>query len=139
MRKLSANKNREVNEQYDGIDYVMNEKLYKLFMDKMLSGPYRKVGIIAKLYDVLKNCRENFAELSLTEQTVALLAILTVFQAGRSSACDLSMIGGDKSAALYWLSAKLSNWQKTVNDVRLLDISASGLYVSKSPNLLEFL
>ena len=98
-----------------------------------------KIGIIAKLYEVLDNCKEKFTSLSLTEQVSALLAILNVFQAGRSSACDLSIIGGDKSAALYRLSSKLSNWKKNVNVVRLLDVSPSGLYVSKSPNLLEFL
>ncbi len=138
-RKRADNKKLEVNEQYDGIDSETNEKLYRLLMAKMSNPPYNKIGIIAKLHDVLDKCQAKFAALSLTEQVSALLAILSVFQTGRSSACDLSIIGGDKSAALYRLSSKLSNWQKSAKDVRLLDISASGLYVSKSPNLLEFL
>ena len=138
-RKRDVNRKLEVNEQYDGINYEENENLYELFMNKMANSPYNKVGIIAKLYDVLKNCKDKFTGLSLTEQTAALLAILSVFQTGRSSACDLSIIGGDKAAALYRLSAKLSNWEKTANDVHLMDMSASGLFVSKSANLLEFL
>jgi len=138
-RKRTDNKKLEVNTQYDGINGEENERLYQIFMEKMVSTPYMKIGIIAKLYEVLDNCKEKFVSLTLTEQVSALLAILNVFQVGRSSACDLSIIGGDKSAALYRLSSKLSNWKKNVNVVRLLDVSPSGLYVSKSPNLLEFL
>lgn len=138
-RKRADNKKLEVNEQYDGINSDINEKLYRLLMEKMSNIPYNKISVIAKLHEVLDKCQENFVSLSLTEQVAALLAIISVFQTGRSSACDLSLIGGDKSAALYRLSSKLSNWKKTATDVRLLDISASGLYVSKSPNLLEFL
>ena len=138
-RKQADNKKLEVNMQYDGINVEENQRLYLIFMEKMVSAPYMKIGIIAKLHEELEKCKDKFASLSLTEQVSALLAILSVFQAGRSSACDLSIIGGDKSAALYRLSSKLSNWKKNANIVRLLDVSASGLYVSKSPNLLEFL
>ena len=138
-RKRTKNKKLEVNEQYDGINNETNEKLYQLFMEKVSNPPYNKISTFASLYEVLDDCQEKFASLSLAEQVSALLVLLSVFQTGRSSACDLSIIGGNKSTALYRLSSKLSNWKKNVNDVCLLDVSPSGLYVSKSPNLLEFL
>ena len=66
---------------------------------------------------------------------------MSLFQIGKTSEFkyDVTLIGGDKSMPKFRKSIKFSNWKKFARDVRLMDISASGLYVSKSPNLLEFL
>jgi CRISPR-associated endonuclease Csn1 len=88
---------------------------------------------------VLENGRDSFLELELSEQANALLDIFMVFQTGRGTSCDLSAVGGAKSAALYRISAKISNWKKQkMKDVRIIEQSASGLFCSKSQNLLEY-
>lgn len=37
------------------------------------------------------------------------------------------------------MSSKLSNWTKKYSDVRILDTSASGVFSTRSGNLLELL
>ena len=146
-RKRLENKNLKVDERYDGINVSKNINIYNMLQNKMKSedncrgnkSPYGRVKIISDLYTVLENGRDSFLELELSEQANALLDILMVFQTGRGTSCDLSAVGGAKSAALYRISAKISNWKKQkMKDVRIIEQSASGLFCSKSQNLLEY-
>ena len=58
---------------------------------------------------------------------------------GRAIKANLKPIGGVESAGVATLSSKISNWAKTYKDVRIIDTSASGLYESRSCNLLDLL
>ena len=78
-----------------------------------------------------------FCQLDATRQTKVLLTILSWF--GEAGTCDLSDIGGKKKTGSKRPSAKLSSWKKNYKDVRLLDMSASGIFVSDSGNLLDLL
>lgn len=138
-RKKEINRNLEVNEEFDGINHQCNEDLYTLFVNKTRNSPYNKIKVIADLASVLETGRDTFISLTLTEQVMALLSILSVFYTGRSGSCDLSLVGGAKNSAIYKMSAKLSNWLKQVTDARIIDTTASGLYTAQSSNLLEFL
>ena len=73
------------------------------------------------------------------EQAKCLMQILMVF--GRvSGGCDLQLVGGaGKAAAMSGFSASMSNWKKYYSDVRIIDQSASGLFESRSDNLLDLL
>ena len=52
--------------------------------------------------------------------------------------CDLTAIGGaGKAAATVNFSTTASNWKKNYSDVRVIDVSASGLWEKQSGNLLE--
>lgn len=147
-KKQADNKNLVVDERYDGITVSKNIDLYNMLQKKMRSrsncnekkSPYEKVKIISDLYDVLEKGRDVFLALDLSGQAKVLLNIIMIFQTGRSSGCDLSAIGGVKSAAFYRISSKLSNWVKqNIKDVRIIEQSTSGLFSSKSQNLVEFL
>ena len=77
--------------------------------------------------------------LTIEEQVVTLLNVLLIFKTGRSGTCDLSLLGGSSKAAAYVMSASLENLSKNFKDIRIMETSASGLYASKSKNLLEYL
>ena len=83
--------------------------------------------------------REKFAKADVFEQAKCLMQILIVF--GRiSSGCDLQLIGGaGKAAAMSSFSAFMSNWKKNYSEVYMIDQTASGLYETRSANLLELL
>jgi len=140
-RKWNINSDLEVNPKYDDITYDKNSELYNWFMDKMTSNPYKKLDILAIFPELILKNKNKFLSLSLKEQITVLLSIMSLFQIGKTSEFkyDVTLIGGDKSMPKFRKSIKFSNWKKFARDVRIMDISASGLYVSKSPNLLEFL
>ena len=83
--------------------------------------------------------RPAFAGLTLDEQAAALNAILSIFKMGRVGPCDLTLIGGKKNDGRPILSMRLSNWAKQYSDVRIVDLSPSGLFEKRSGNLLEML
>lgn len=68
-----------------------------------------------------------------------LLVIVMMLKSGRAEKCDLSELGGSKNAGTYSVSSKLSNWKKKFKDVRIIDVSASGIYEKVSINLMELL
>lgn len=136
-KKRAKNNKLLIVEQYDKITAEGNLKLYRMFKDKLTAGPYGKV--FASQIKVVEEGEAVFAELSLEEQAQVLINMLGIFMTGRASGCDLKLIGGAGAAAEYTYSSKLSNWKKQYKDVRIIDISASGLYESRSQNLLELL
>ena len=121
--------------QYDGVTKEENEKLYTVLLDKLKNSCYRQCP--ANPVDVLRAGEVCFSQLDVMGQAKCLLQILAVF--GRISGADLSAIGGASKAAVTTLSSALSNWKKKYTDVRLLDMSASGLHQCCSDNLLELL
>ena len=139
--KYSKNDNINIDTNYDDISCEKNIELYKLLIDKFVSNPYKRIDSLNKYKDLMVKNQETFVSLSLVEQTIVLLSILSIFQFGKATEFkyDITLLGGEKSLPKIRKSIKLSNWKKSLKEVRLLDMSSSGLYVSKSPNLLEFL
>ena len=122
-------------ETYDGITIEQNVELYDLLAKKLSAATYAKIP--ANPIGILTKGRDAFCALSVFEQAVCLLQIVAVF--GRAKSSDLKAIQGSANAAIFTLSLSLSNWKKNYADVRIVDSSASGLYESKSDNLLELL
>ena len=73
------------------------------------------------------------------KQAAALNAILSIFKMGRVGPCDLALIGGKKGGGYPALAMRLSNWAKQYSDMRIVDLSPSGLFEERSGNLLEML
>lgn len=134
--KTKANKNYVYDERYDYVSKQKNVELYDLYMDKLENSIYKKRK--NSPLRILKNGRESFLALSIVEQCNCLLNIHSVF--GRlSGGCDLTLIGGAKNSATTSISVTASNWKKDYSDVRIIDQSPSGLWETKSENLLKLL
>lgn len=122
-------------EKYDQISARQNVELYDVLTEKLKKPPYQKrPGNPSKVF---ADGRERFLNLDMEEQARCLLQMLLPFS--RVRVCNLTAIGGSKVAANSPLSACLSNWKKYYRDVRIVDSSASGLYESKTDNLLQLL
>ena len=135
--KMKKNSNYCYRAEYDKVSAEKNIELYDLYVEKLESSIYSKRP--NKPLSILKNGRDTFLTLSVPEQAIALLNIHGVF--GRiSSGCDLSDIkGGPRAAATVSFNSTVSNWRRYYKDVRIIDVSASGLWEKKSDNLLEIL
>ena len=113
-------------------------ELYGLFIDKYNNSIYSKR--INKPKEILINGKERFESLGLNEQVNSLLSILDTYGRNSSGGVDLSKIGGaSKAAATVSFSATISNWKNVYTDVRLIDISPSGIWEKQSDNLLDLL
>lgn len=137
--KLKTNKSYVFSEKYDKINRADNERLYELYIDKLENTIYSKRWNSQKPLNVLVTGKSIFYSLSETKQAEVLLNIHTLF--GRvASGSDLSAIGGEKiSGATTSFSTTVSNWRKYYKDIRLIDVSPSGLWEKQSENLLDLL
>ena len=121
--------------QYDKITPEANTALYDNLTQKMNNAFFRRCpGNVA---DALAAGREAFCLLDAARQAKVLLTVISWF--GEAGTCDLSDIDGKKNMGSKRPSSKLSSWKKNYNDVRLLDMSASGIFVRDSGNLLDLL
>lgn len=136
-RKFKENNKLRIVEKFDKITVEDNLNLYELFLQKLQHNPYNK--FFSTQFDVLTNGRSTFTKLSPEEQVQTLLNILSIFKTCRSSGCDLKSINGSAQAARIMISADLTGLSIKYSDIRLVEQSASGLFVSKSQNLLEYL
>lgn len=134
--KQQVNKAIVLDAQRDHITKEKNGELYELLTEKMGTWPFAKLPNNQK--NTLKNGAEKFATLDGAEQVSVLMNALSLFGAGAGGA-DLESIGGKKVSGSKLLSSNLSNWKKQYTDVRIVDQSASGLFESRSENLLEML
>lgn len=135
--KKKKNSAIELNEAYDGINADDNLSLYDCLSEKVTSGIFSCVLDSQK--ETLLDGRKEFVQLSLDKQVSVVLKLVELLKTGRSGTVDLSLIGGSKTAGAITIRSKLSNLKKRYTDVRIVDTSASGLFVSKSQNLLELL
>lgn len=136
-KKKKQSKELYVEETYDKITKAENSSMYSFFESKLKIKPYG--AIFGDQLKVLEKGEDQFEKLTLEEQVEALLNILSVFQTGRTTGCDLRLIGGGATVGRMYNNAKLSNWKKSYRDVRIIDISAAGLHRKISQNLLELL
>lgn len=137
MAKLEKNPNLMYDARYDKVTKEDNLRLYELLNDKLKNSVYKFRP--ANPVDTMAKGRNAFIKLEVVGQCKCLMQLLQVF--GRmSGGCDLTAIGGVKTAcATSGFSAVVSNWEKTYEDVRIIDTSASGLYESSSGNLLDLI
>jgi CRISPR-associated endonuclease Csn1 len=135
--KKESNKNLSLDEKYDEISREKNEQLYEVLLGKIDNNLYSipfstQVPVLMAGFDKFKNLE--------TEKQVKVLdQIILLLKSGRAGNCDLTLIGGKGAAGVYNASSKISNWQKQFSDVRIINVSASGIYESCSDNLLELL
>jgi len=123
-------------ETYDFVSEKKNLLIYDILLEKLKSDSYLKRSANPK--DAVEKGRDKFIEADIYKQCKCILQLVAVF--GRlSGGCDLSTIGATARAASNTSSSFVSNWKKTFSDVRIIDISASGLYESKSENLLDLI
>lgn len=122
--------------EYDKITVEENLKLYDLYAQKLENTLYSKRPGVAA--DVLRKNRETFCALDAAAQADTLRKIHMIF-VRQPGDVDLSGIGLGSRTCKGRKSMCLSGWKKDCSDVRILDFSASGLYMSESENLLELL
>lgn len=125
----------QLDEEHDKITKEENAKLYALLMQKMSDTIFKKCpGSILK---TLQKGQDLFAKAEPETQVKSLLTIIQWFKTQR--AVDLRDIGGTQSGGVKTPSAKLSVLKKRYNDIRIVDMSAAGLFASRSENILELL
>lgn len=139
LEKLSEKKKEHpghiYSKEHDEVSPEENLELYDILTTKMQNAVYSKRPANPK--DILIKGRNKFEELDIFDQTKVLLNIISTF--GKLNGCDLSQIGGSSKSGVATLSSTVSNWKKSYTDVRIVDSTASGLYSSKSENLLELI
>lgn len=136
-QKRQTNPDIVINTEYDGISAEKNIRLYRLFADKLSSKPFSLMPNCQ--YKAVVDGAERFEKMTTEKQAAMLLNILLLFKTCRAGAVDLSEIGASKNAGVLALSANVSNWKKNYRDVRIIDISASGMHAKQSENLLELI
>lgn len=121
--------------KYDSITKEKNLELYDCIMSKCGSKPFSLWAKFNEHGEKLRKHRNEFAELDLTTQALALLPIVSVLKTNRSSNVDLSLINESKNVNMQRLNAVISSNQD--NNIYLIDQSPTGLIEKRSPNLLE--
>ena len=133
VAKYKEDKKRRADD-YIGICKEKNAELFDVLAGKALSAPFNTM--LGKIGAKVKNGKENFENLSLTEQTIALANILSLLKTGRSSSCDLTLIGESKQAGVITINSDISKL-KDRSAIYIIDQSPTGLYEKRSPNLLK--
>lgn len=134
--KIKANKEYKYIEEYDKVSFSENLVLYDLFIDKFKDSIYQKR--INNPIETFIAGRDKFLELSIEQQAEVLLNMLKLFSKDSTGGIDLTLINGKaKSGATVNFSSTISNWSNRYRDVRIIDMSPSGLWEKKSENLLE--
>jgi CRISPR-associated endonuclease Csn1 len=136
IEKLNENAGMKYNEAFDKISASKNVELYDLLTEKMGNKPY--MCRPANPVEILKKGRDKFIATDVYKQSKCLMQILIVFNK-ISGGCDLNLIGGSGNAAATILSSFLNNWKKKFSNVCIIDQKASGLYESRSKNLIDLL
>ncbi len=134
--KKKSMPNYIISPKFDGVSKEENLKLYDLYSDKLENSIFSKrPGVSVR---ALKEQRAVFAGLDLDAQCRALSKINLIFSR-QPNGIDLSDIGLSSSAFKARRSMYLSGWKKEFSDLRIVDMSAAGLFVSRSENLLDLL
>jgi len=135
-KKTEISKNLEPDEIHDGIFREKNVAFYRLLTEKLNAWPF--VNYPGNQGQTLAQGIDKFAAEQTKVQITCLLNILTMMGPG-AAAVDLTACGGTSKAGAKVINAKLSNWKKRYREVRIVDVSASGLFRKAGCNLLELL
>jgi CRISPR-associated endonuclease Csn1 len=139
QKKLVSNREITIDEERDGITREENNTLYDFFVNKLQQRPYAVFQLFKKPLRALMDGRGTFLSLTAEDQVKALLNILCIFATGRTTGCDLRSIGGVQNAAMVPMAARFSGYKDKYKTIRIINVSASGLFESKTKNLLEYL
>lgn len=137
VEKTKKNGDYIIDEEYDRVTATKNIEIYRVISKKVVEKPFCMMPGLP--VDVIKQGEREFASHSIKEQCEYLLQLISVFKTGRAGPCDLSGIGGSGKTAVLVKSAKLSGLRKGYKDIHIIDSSASGLFETRSENLLELL
>ena len=134
--KIRNNPKYVFSPESDKISLEENVRLYDRYVEKLQKSTFSRHP--TPPLTTLQEGRNTFLQLSLLAQISVLLNMHAFF--GRSTyGVDLREINGSGRSAVPGLSSVLSNWKKYYTDVRIIDQSASGLWETKSQNLLDLL
>ena len=121
---------------FDKISKEKNTELYELLTKKFSNSIFKKR--INHPQKTLQKGYSTFLNLEIIDQTKVLQSILLLF--GRTSGgINLVDIGGEKQGSSTKISSCLSTWKKSYSDVRVIDLSVTGLWERSSDNLLNLL
>ena len=137
IAKKQKNKDLVLDQNYDGISKEKNEYLYDLLREKVVHGIYNRA--FASQVKIIENGKEIFESLPEESQITILVNLVLLLKSGRAEKCDLTLIGGSKSAGTYTMSSNLRNLLGKYECVKIVDVSASGIFESQSINLLDLL
>lgn len=119
---------------YSRLNTDDNVKLFDLLCDKISKKPFSSV--LQKIGNKIQNKREDFLKLELIEQLLFLSNMILLFKTGRSTGCDLKLIGESGQAGVITLNSTLTKIGGR-QSIRIIDQSPTGLFEKKSVNLLE--
>jgi len=119
---------------YSRLNADDNVKLFDLLCDKISKKPFS--SILQKIGNKIQNKREDFLKLELKEQILFLSNMILLFKTGRSTGCDLKLIGESGQAGVITLNSTLTKISGR-QSIRIIDQSPTGLLEKKSVNLLE--
>ncbi len=124
-----------IDEVYDKIHISDNLQLYDLLTEKLGNSLFKiPFGACA---GSMSEARDNFSEMKIEKQVEVLLNVFSIFKSGRTTPCDLKVLGIGTAKCQY--SSNISNWGKRFSVVKLVDISPSGIFETSTNNLLELL
>lgn len=133
ITKYKEDKRRRA-EDIAEISSEKNIELFDVFVNKMTSAPFNiKLGDTGA--KVMKG-RDKFEKLDLTEQAIALANILSLLKTGRSTGCDLKLIGESGQAGVLTLNSTITKI-KGIGSIYIIDQSPTGLYEKRSPDLMK--
>ena len=139
QKKLKEDRTRCVHPKYDKITASKNMRLYDVLVKALTSKPFCEMPASQKDLLSKEETRTKFKALSLEVQVSTLLNMIALGKTNRAGGCDLSALGGVKSAGVTTLGTAMSNWKKNYQRVYVIASDASGLFVKKSENLLDLL
>ena len=119
----------------NSFDAQQNLLVYDEITEKCLKKPFSTLDKFVESGEIMRNGREKFDKLQLTDQLKALLQFVAILKTGRGLPCNFEYVGGVKSFVTGRMPAVLSN--TGYSDIRIIDQSPTGLYEKKSDNLLE--
>lgn len=134
--KKKLQKELRVDPLFDHIDFQQNLSLFSFLTSKTSKKPFSVFW--SNLASSFAENETSFKSLSLEEQVKALLSLVQLLKSNRSGTCDFSALGGGTQCGTSRPSSKLSNWKK-FGDVRMINMSASGMFRKVSENLLDML
>lgn len=119
---------------FNKIDREHNCELYSILKDKLTNTSY--AVLMPTPITVVKNGEQVFQKLSLEDQSLALLNIISLFGCSNSGGKDLTLINGKAKQGILTMSMNISNI-KGIKSIRIIDQSPTGLFEKRSENLLE--
>lgn len=118
---------------FNKIDKEHNCELYDILFKKLKTTHYSV--LMPTPVNVLESGKCLFENLSVEEQSIALLHIIELFGCSSSGGCDLTLLNGAKSSGILKMTMTLNH--KRFSKIHIIDQSPTGLIEKRSENLLE--